>query len=102
MAEFVTVTGGATPESDTLTVFDVSGERVAVVSLEGMLYAFDDLCPHRQCSLAEGRLEGTVVTCPCHGSQFEVTTGERLRGPAVRGVRAFAVRVEAGEVQVEI
>lgn len=102
MAEFVTVTGGATPESGTLTAFDVSGERVAVVNLGGALYAFDDLCPHRQCSLAEGRLVGAVVTCPCHGSQFEVTTGERLRGPAVRGVRAFAVRVEAGDLQVEI
>jgi nitrite reductase/ring-hydroxylating ferredoxin subunit len=102
VAEFVTVTGGATPDSGTLTAFDVGGERVAVVNLEGRLYAFDDLCPHRQCSLAEGRLEGAVVTCPCHGSQFEVTTGGRLRGPAVRGVRAFAVRVEAGDLQVEI
>ncbi len=42
------------------------------------------------------------VTCPCHGSQFDVRTGERLRGPAVRGVRSFAVRVAAGDLQVEI
>ena len=102
MAEFVPVTHGATPEQGTLAAFDVGGERVSVVSLDGTLYAFDDLCPHRQCSLAEGRLEGVVVTCPCHGSRFDVTTGERLRGPAVCGVRAFAVRVEAGALRVEI
>lgn len=102
MAEFVTVAQGAIPEQRALAAFEVGGERVAVVNLEGTFYAFDDLCPHRQCSLAEGRLEGTVVTCPCHGSQFDVTTGERLRGPAVRGVRAFAVRVERGALQVEI
>ena len=102
MTEFVNVTGGATPEQGTLTAFEVGGERVAVVNLEGTLYAFDDLCPHRQCSLADGRLEGTVVTCPCHGSQFDVATGERLRGPAVRGVRSFAVRVETDDLQVEI
>ena len=102
MAEFLTVGDGAVLEQGKLAAFEVGGERVALASVEGTLYAFDDLCPHRQCSLAEGRLEGTVVTCPCHGSQFDVTTGERLRGPAVRGVRAFAVRVEAGDLQVEI
>jgi 3-phenylpropionate/trans-cinnamate dioxygenase ferredoxin subunit len=85
-----------------VTAFEIGGVRVVLASVEGTLYAFDDLCPHRQCSLAEGHLEGTVVTCPCHGSQFDVTTGERLRGPAVRGVRTFAVRVENGDLQVEI
>jgi len=102
VAAFVTVSDGAVLEQGKLTAFEAGAERVAVLNLEGTLYAVDDLCPHRQCSLAEGRLEGTVVTCPCHGSQFDVTTGERLRGPAVRGVRAFAVRVEAGDLQVEI
>jgi len=102
MAEFVTLADGALLDEGSVAAFAVAGERIAVASVEGMLYAFDDLCPHRQCSLAEGRLEGTVVTCPCHGSPFDVRTGERLRGPAVRGVRAFAVRVEAGDLQVEI
>ena len=102
MGEFVTVTGGVTPEQGTLTAFDVGGELVAIASVEGTLYAFDDLCPHRQCSLAEGRLEDTVVTCPCHGSQFDVTTGERLRGPAVRGVRTYTVRVDNGVLQIRI
>jgi nitrite reductase/ring-hydroxylating ferredoxin subunit len=85
-----------------VTAFEIGGVCVVLASVEGTLYAFDDLCPHRQCSLAEGHLEDTVVTCPCHGSQFDVTTGERLRGPAVRGVRTFAVRVENGDLQVEI
>ena len=102
VAEFVSVDDGAVPEQGELAAFDVGLERIAIAKVEGKLYAFDDPCPHRQCSLAEGRLAGTVVTCPCHGSQFDVTTGERLRGPAVRGVRAFAVRVEAGDLQVEI
>jgi 3-phenylpropionate/trans-cinnamate dioxygenase ferredoxin subunit len=85
-----------------MATFEVGEERIAVANVEGTLYAFDDVCPHRQCSLAEGNLEETVVTCPCHGSQFAVTTGERLRGPAVRGVRAYAVRIENGALQVEI
>jgi nitrite reductase/ring-hydroxylating ferredoxin subunit len=102
VAEFVSVGDEALVEHGKLAAFEVGLERIAVANVEGKLYAFDDPCPHRQCSLAEGRLEGTVVTCPCHGSQFDVPTGERLRGPAVRGVRTFAVRVEDGDLQVEI
>ena len=101
MAEFVDVGEGAVEHGE-LAAFEVGLERIAIANVERKLYAFDDPCPHRQCSLAEGRLEGTVVTCPCHGSQFDVSTGERLRGPAVRGVRTFAVRVANGALQVEI
>jgi nitrite reductase/ring-hydroxylating ferredoxin subunit len=83
-------------------VLELGDERIAVANVGGLLYAIDDRCPHRQCSLAEGSLEGTVVTCPCHGSQFDVRTGERLRGPAVRGIRTFAVQVEDGELRVDL
>jgi nitrite reductase/ring-hydroxylating ferredoxin subunit len=102
VAEFVTAIEGATPRQGEMATFEVGEERIAVANVEGTLYAFVDVCPHRQCSLAEGSLEETVVTCPCHGSQFAVTTGERLRGPAVRGVRTYAVRIENGALQVEI
>jgi nitrite reductase/ring-hydroxylating ferredoxin subunit len=102
VAEFMTVTDEAVPGLGRLAAFEVGGERIAVANVEGTFHAFGDLCPHRQCSLAEGGLEGTVVTCPCHGSQFAVTTGERLRGPAVRSVRTYALRVGNGALQVEI
>ena len=65
----------------------VSGDRkVAVANVDGELHAFDDTCTHRGCSLAEGTLDGKVVTCPCHGSQFDVTTGAVVRGPATEPV----------------
>lgn len=96
------MSAGATPEQGELAAFAIGAERIAVANVNGMLYAFDDPCPHRQCSLADGRLEGSVVTCPCHGSQFAVSTGDRLRGPAVRGVRTYAVSLENGELEVEI
>ncbi len=61
----------------------LSGDRkVAVANVGGELHAFDDTCTHRGCSLADGTLDGSVVTCPCHGSQFDVTTGAVVRGPA--------------------
>jgi nitrite reductase/ring-hydroxylating ferredoxin subunit len=85
-----------------LTAFDVSGTRIAVASVGDAFYAFGDTCTHRGCSLAEGALEATTVTCPCHGSQFDVTTGEVLRGPAREPVRSYPVRVESGVLRVDL
>lgn len=84
-----------------MRVFDVAGTSVNIASVDGQLHAFDDTCTHRACSLAKGRLEGTTVTCTCHGSQFDVTTGKVLRGPAQQPVRSRLVRMEGGSVLVE-
>ena len=84
-----------------MRVFDLEGTRVNVANAGGHLYAFADTCTHMGCSLANGRLDGTVVTCACHGSQFDVTSGAVLRGPAQRPVRSFAVTVDDGQIMAE-
>jgi nitrite reductase/ring-hydroxylating ferredoxin subunit len=84
-----------------MRVFDVGGTKVNVANADGHLYAFDDTCTHAGCSLANGELVGTRVTCACHGSQFDVTTGAVLRGPAQRPVRSRAVAVEGDALLAE-
>ena len=84
-----------------MRVFDVAGTTVNVTNAGGRLYAFDDACTHMGCSLADGELEGTTVTCACHGSQFDVTSGAVLRGPAQRPVRARAVQVDGESLLAE-
>jgi 3-phenylpropionate/trans-cinnamate dioxygenase ferredoxin subunit len=84
-----------------MRVFDVSGTRLNVTNAGGHLYAFEDTCTHMGCSLANGELDGTVVTCACHGSQFDVTSGAVLRGPAQRPVRSVALTVENGQILTE-
>jgi nitrite reductase/ring-hydroxylating ferredoxin subunit len=85
-----------------LAAFDVTGNRIAIAKVGGAFYAFGDTCTHQGCSLAEGELEGTTVTCPCHGSQFNVTTGVVLRGPAREPVRSYSIRQENGELRVGV
>src|SRR5688572_333115 len=84
-----------------MRVFDVAGTKVNIASVGGQLHAFDDTCTHRACSLAQGKLDGTTVTCPCHGSQFDVTTGEVLRGPAQQPVRSRLVQQDGENLLVE-
>lgn len=84
-----------------MRVFDVAGVKVNVAGAHGARYAFDDTCTHAGCSLARGKLDGTTVTCACHGSQFDVTTGAVLRGPAQENVRSRAVQIQADDLLVE-
>jgi 3-phenylpropionate/trans-cinnamate dioxygenase ferredoxin subunit len=86
-----------------LAAFDVEGVRIAVANANGRYFAIDDTCTHEQCSLAaEGTLEGTVVTCGCHGAQFDVTTGAVLAPPAPAPVKAYPLRVDQGNVVIEV
>ena len=84
-----------------MRIFDIAGTKVNVASADGHLYAIDDTCTHRGCSLAKGTLHGTTVTCPCHGSQFDVRSGAVLRGPASRPVRSRSVRVDGEDLLAE-
>jgi nitrite reductase/ring-hydroxylating ferredoxin subunit len=85
-----------------LVVAAVRGTRIAIANVGGTYYAFDDTCTHEQCSLAEGDLAGTTVTCMCHGAEFDVRTGAVLAPPAPSPVRVYRVRVEAGALQVAV
>jgi nitrite reductase/ring-hydroxylating ferredoxin subunit len=79
--------------------FTVAGRIVALFNVEGTFYAMDGICPHAGGPLGEGELNGSVVTCPWHGWQFDVTTGQHcLTANIVHGT--YAVSVENGEVFV--
>lgn len=84
-----------------MRAFDVAGVKVTVANANGQLHAFEDTCTHMGCSLANGSLEGTTVTCACHGSQFDVTSGAVLRGPAQRPVRSLPLQVNGDELLAE-
>jgi 3-phenylpropionate/trans-cinnamate dioxygenase ferredoxin subunit len=86
-----------------LALFEVAGRRIAVANADGRYFAIDDTCTHEQCSLAEeGTLEGTVVTCGCHGAQFDVTTGAVLAPPAPEPVTSYRLHVDHDDLILEI
>src|SRR5262249_47764078 len=76
--------------------------RVSVARVDGRLYAFDDLCTCSagRCPLSGGLLTGTVISCQCHGSRFDLTTGAVLAGPATEALAIHEVREVDGDLQV--
>jgi nitrite reductase/ring-hydroxylating ferredoxin subunit len=65
-------------------------------------HALHDRCSHRGCSLSGGEVEGEIVTCPCHGSQFDLRDGSVRRGPATAPQPAYEARKQDGEIQVRL
>ena len=65
--------------------------------------AMHDRCNHRGCPLGSlGEIEGDVMTCTCHGSQFDVRTGALLRGPATAPQPVYETRTQGGRIEVRL
>ena len=73
----------------------------AVFNVGGNFCATQARCPHRGGQLSQGKLDGSTVTCPLHGSQFNVCTGAVLRGPAIDPLMTYRVVVEGNVGRVE-
>jgi nitrite reductase/ring-hydroxylating ferredoxin subunit len=81
----------------------IEGREIALARLpDGSWVAFDDSCTHEECPLSQGDLEGERIVCYCHGSEFDLRTGEVLEGPAEDPLSIYSVRVEDGELEVAL
>ncbi|MDZ4278360.1 MAG: non-heme iron oxygenase ferredoxin subunit, partial [Dehalococcoidia bacterium] len=85
------------PEGSASVVY-FRGEQVALFNVGGRIYAVGNRCSHANGPLAEGRVDGTCVTCPWHDSQFDVATGQPRGGPAQRPVATYDVDIDDGMV----
>jgi nitrite reductase (NADH) small subunit len=101
MANFVKVATVDDVKPGTGKCVEVNGRQIAVFNVGGTFHAIDNTCLHRGGPLAEGELEGTVVTCPWHGWQYDITTGSNTMDENER-VDRFEVKVEAGAVLVAV
>ncbi|HTI13126.1 MAG TPA: Rieske 2Fe-2S domain-containing protein [Dictyobacter sp.] len=79
---------------------EVDGESVCLVKVDGQVCAFTNNCTHISGPLDEGAFDGQVVTCPWHGSQFDVRTGQVKRGPAKYELYTYPVRVDGDSVAI--
>lgn len=74
---------------------------VALFNVDGEFYALDGICPHQGGPLGKGTLAGCVVTCPWHGWQFDVQTGQHQSTASLSHPK-FPVRVEGDDVFVDV
>jgi 3-phenylpropionate/trans-cinnamate dioxygenase ferredoxin subunit len=87
-----------------MRLVEVDGIKIGVFNVDGDLYAIEDRCSHDDGPLAEGTFdpEACTVECPRHGSLFDLRSGRPKTLPAFTPVETFEVRVEAGEIKLEV
>lgn len=108
MSDYVEVSSVSELPDGVMKKFNVEGKQVLLARVGNDYYAADNLCPHLKGSLAEGQLEGTVVTCPKHGSQFDLTDGHVVRWTEWSGIKQSLAKtfksprpIKTYEVKVE-
>jgi nitrite reductase/ring-hydroxylating ferredoxin subunit len=75
---------------------------IAIFRVAGEFFAIDDTCTHARFSLSEGYIDGATVECALHSARFCLRTGKVLSPPASVPVRTYPVRIEDGEIFVDV
>ncbi len=76
--------------------------ELCVARLDGKAYATTNYCTHLDCLLSSGKLQDDGIRCSCHGSVFDLETGEAIYPPATEPIRTYPVKEENGEIFVAI
>jgi naphthalene 1,2-dioxygenase system ferredoxin subunit len=89
------------PANDVIAV--AAGAReIALYSIDGEVYATDNICTHGHARLCDGFLEGHEIECPLHQGRFDVRTGKAMCAPLAEDVRSFPVKVIDARVFVQV
>lgn len=114
MSDYIDAVAVTDIPQDTMREVKVEGHDFLVANAGGKFYVADAHCPHLHGNLTKGTLENTVVTCPLHGSRFDLSDGRCLewtdwKGTAKsiatlvrhpRPLRVYEVRIKDGRVLV--
>jgi naphthalene 1,2-dioxygenase system ferredoxin subunit len=87
------------PNDDVVAV-QADGREIALYTVNGEVFATDNICTHGHARLCDGFLEGTEIECPLHQGRFDVRTGKAMCSPLTTDIRSFPVRIVEDRVHV--
>ncbi|MDD5311851.1 MAG: non-heme iron oxygenase ferredoxin subunit [Dehalococcoidia bacterium] len=116
MGRFVEAVKTTELPAGNMRAVELEGQDVLLANINGNFYAISNKCPHMGGNLSKGKLEGSIVTCPLHGSQFDISTGKVIRWLKGSGIlssigktlkapqdaRKYPVKIESDTVLVLI
>jgi nitrite reductase/ring-hydroxylating ferredoxin subunit len=85
-----------------LRSFKIKGHEILAVNIGGKVFCFDGRCTHAGAPLAEGIIDGEVLTCPWHYSQFNIISGLVIRGPAYKPLKSYPVEERENSVFIDL
>jgi 3-phenylpropionate/trans-cinnamate dioxygenase ferredoxin subunit len=93
----------------TMKAVSIQDKEIVIVNYDRNYYAINRICTHMGGDLSKGKLEGKIVTCPRHGSRFDVTTGKSISGPKIgffklktKDEPGYQVKVDNDIIKIDI
>ena len=93
----------------------VEGQEILIAQIDDKYYATSNVCPHRGGKLSDGKLEGTIIECPVHGSQFNLANGQVMRRvgggftgkllgllKVISNIKTYIIEVEGDSIKLEV
>ena len=82
--------------------FKIEGHEILVINLDGQYYCLPAMCTHAGAPLVEGEILGDILICPWHGSNFRITDGSVIKGPAEKPLIVYPCIVQDDYLVVDI
>jgi 3-phenylpropionate/trans-cinnamate dioxygenase ferredoxin component len=90
-----------------MKIVTLQGKTIVLINDNGAYYALNNKCPHLGGSLGNGELKGTMITCPRHGSSYDVITGKNI-GYAklgfvkipVKDAETYPVKIDGNDILI--
>ena len=79
-----------------------AGHDIALYSVDGTVYATDNLCTHGNARLCDGFIEGLEIECPFHQGRFDLRTGQPTCAPATEPLKTWPVKIDGGRVYLAL
>ncbi|MBN3846854.1 MULTISPECIES: non-heme iron oxygenase ferredoxin subunit [Burkholderiaceae] len=99
---WIDVAAQADLRADDVVAVKAGGREIALYSIDGEVYATDNICTHGHARLCDGFLEDGEIECPLHQGRFDVRTGKAMCAPLTEDLRAFPVKIVDARVMVQI
>ena len=80
----------------------INDQKILLANVNGNYYALSNVCMHRGCQLSKGKLQGETVVCPCHGSTYELKTGNFVKGPTKKPQPVYELKVENNDIMINL
>jgi len=92
MSEWVLAAQEEDLQENTRLVINAGEHSVLLLKRAGRILAIENRCPHLGCTLARGKIDGFIITCPCHDWQFDIRSGEFTAAPEIT-IPVYACKV---------
>jgi 3-phenylpropionate/trans-cinnamate dioxygenase ferredoxin subunit len=107
MEEYIEVGKADEIDHGGIKTYRIQGKDLLIARYEGKYFAMGRYCTHMGADLSNGTLEGKILTCPRHGSRFDITTGEAVSGPKIgilklktKNEPSYPVKIEKGTIKI--